>query len=303
MSTDWRALCQELLDHAECAQSNLGPDGEGLWDGDEDEGLFARAREALAQPEPEAVADGPAVPEGREPASVACEPSDGDLLQLMPEQFRADLGTVSRMAAHGAGPDIKPGLFRVSLNTGALEYARAVLARWGRPAPVPAEGEVAVLLRELRDAAFDRDGSDPEKSMFTRAADLLERQAAPVPAGEVAESSVAPVPEPALAKINGILSDSGRVLLTDVREALELARQALEQRKTAPAPVPVAERLPGVEDRDHEECCWWFYPETTDTLAVWVLGPGNAEWLISNPPSPTHWLPATALPLPQGEVE
>lgn len=84
--------------------------------------------ERLAKPEP----DGPAVPEGREPASVDEDPTDAELLELMPQQFRDDLATVSRLAAHGTSPDVTPGLFRVSLNTGALDYARAVLARWGR---------------------------------------------------------------------------------------------------------------------------------------------------------------------------
>ena len=85
--------------------------------------IVAAARAAL-------LADGPAVPEGREPASIAGEPSDEELLQLMPEQFRADLSTVSRMAADGAGTGVSPGLFRVILNTGALDFARAILARY-----------------------------------------------------------------------------------------------------------------------------------------------------------------------------
>ena len=58
---------------------------------------------------------------------------------------------------------------------------RAALAQ---PAP-PAEGEVAELAVFLRDAAFDLNGSDPAKSMLTRAADLLEqRYPAPVPVSE-----------------------------------------------------------------------------------------------------------------------
>lgn len=66
-------------------------------------------RAALSQPEPAGL-------------------SDEELLELMPQQFRDDLATVSRMAAHGAGSDVGPGLFRVSLNTGALEFARAAIA-------------------------------------------------------------------------------------------------------------------------------------------------------------------------------
>ena len=65
-------------------------------------------------------------------SSLGDGPSDAELLELMPQQFQADLATVSRLAAHGTSPDVTPGLFRVSLNTGALGYARAVLTRWGR---------------------------------------------------------------------------------------------------------------------------------------------------------------------------
>jgi hypothetical protein len=35
------------------------------------------------------------------------------------------------------GGRVKPGIFRVALNTAALEYAHAVLTRWGRPAIKP----------------------------------------------------------------------------------------------------------------------------------------------------------------------
>jgi hypothetical protein len=65
--------------------------------------------------------------------------TDEQLLELMPEQFRADLATASRLAAQDAGPDTKPGVFRVILNTGALAYARAVIAadRAARPIPAP----------------------------------------------------------------------------------------------------------------------------------------------------------------------
>jgi hypothetical protein len=63
--------------------------------------------------------------------------TDEQLLELMPQQFRDDLATVSRLASYGT--PVGPGLYRVSLNTGALAFARAVLARWGGAAvqPVP----------------------------------------------------------------------------------------------------------------------------------------------------------------------
>lgn len=61
------------------------------------------------------LADGPAVPDGREPASVVGEPTDAELLELYPLSM-TDLDD-------------------------AFAFARAVLARWGhQPAP-PAEGE------------------------------------------------------------------------------------------------------------------------------------------------------------------
>jgi hypothetical protein len=74
----------------------------------------------LAQPEPEGV-------------------GDVQIMELMPQQLQKDLATVSRLAAHGAGPDVGPGLFRVSLNTGIIEHCRAVLIHYTRPAtePVP----------------------------------------------------------------------------------------------------------------------------------------------------------------------
>lgn len=70
-------------------------------------------------------------PEHLAPQPVLEGPSDEELLELMPQQFRDDLATVSRLASYGT--PVEPGIYRVSLNTGALDYARAVLARWGRP--------------------------------------------------------------------------------------------------------------------------------------------------------------------------
>jgi len=48
---DFRVLAQELLQHARQTQALLI--GEGLWDVDDDEGLFDRADKALATPPPE----------------------------------------------------------------------------------------------------------------------------------------------------------------------------------------------------------------------------------------------------------
>ena len=58
----------------------------------------------------------------------------------------------------------------------ALAVARAVLARWGRPAP-PAEGEVAELASYLNQQAEGQDGCGwhHDAAILRRAADLLER--------------------------------------------------------------------------------------------------------------------------------
>lgn len=54
------------------------------------------------------------------------ELTDEQIMELMPKQLRDDLATVSRLAAYGT--DIKPGLFRVTLNTGILDFARTLIA-------------------------------------------------------------------------------------------------------------------------------------------------------------------------------
>lgn len=82
-------------------------------------------------------ADGPAVPEGREPASVNQHPTDAELLELMNKSMRDDLAEVSRLAALQAGTE--PGVFRVCLNYDVVQFARAVLARWVHPGWQPIE--------------------------------------------------------------------------------------------------------------------------------------------------------------------
>jgi hypothetical protein len=60
-------------------------------------------------------------------------PSDIELLQLMPEPMRDEFSYAAKVCSDVTGGQVKPGIFRVTLNTAALEYARAVLARWGTP--------------------------------------------------------------------------------------------------------------------------------------------------------------------------
>ena len=244
----YRAMCAELLD--EMAARPLILDRE----------LISCARALLAQPEPE-------------------ELTDEVLLELMPQQFRDDLATVSRVAAHGAGPDITPGIFRVSLNTGALDYARAVIAadRARRPTPQPpAGGEVGELVTWLRAFANGErhEGRPATAQSLARTADLLERLASP------ACYVLNPSPE-ALAALEA--AGPGRV------EAMPAERTVL-----VPVAQPVAvserpwEKEAGWLDLDNE--CWWCPPD------------GTPYWSFANPQMVYGgWvLPANALPLPQG---
>ena len=134
-------------------------------------------------------------------------PTDEELLELMPQGFRDDLALVSRMAAHGAGPEVQPGLFRVTLNTGALDYARAVWDRaralLAQPEPEvvgPSDEDVEAAARVIYGSMrFDRIDSTsdwvPNGNSFAQdearrcARAVLARygRPAPTPAGEVAK--------------------------------------------------------------------------------------------------------------------
>ena len=127
----------------------------------------------LRQEVTDALADEPAVPQGREPASVTGQPSD------------EELGLIYHDFCRGC---------EFMDQVGFEDAARAVLTRWGNPAPqLPTDGEVAEvmgLFRHWAEAYPDSVTVDPY--WLTRAADLLERQAAPVP---VSVSERLPGPE------------------------------------------------------------------------------------------------------------
>jgi len=76
--------------------------------------------------------DGSAVLNDREPTSVTTYPTDNELLELMPETMRDEFSYAARVCSDATGRQVKPGIFCVALNTAALEYARVVLARWGK---------------------------------------------------------------------------------------------------------------------------------------------------------------------------
>jgi hypothetical protein len=58
-------------------------------------------------------------------------PSDKELLELMPETMRDEFSYAAKVCSDATGGQVKPGIFRVALNTAAVEYAQAVLARYG----------------------------------------------------------------------------------------------------------------------------------------------------------------------------
>ena len=153
----------------------------------------------------------------------------------------------------------------------AIEYA---IARWGRPTPQPpADGEVGEVGEWLRAfaKAERRDGRLAGAQSLVRAAKFLQRFASPI------YLVIDPSPE-ALASLKA----AGPGII----EAMPAERTLL-----APVaqPVAVSERLPGPEDCEAGECWAW------DTAAEsW----NRTHYALCN--HFTHWLPANALPTPEG---
>ena len=110
---DFRALCAELVEAWDDLPWEYDFKGNvtGIHGDLFDESAVDRARAALSQPEPQ-------------------EPSDAELLELMPETMRDEFSYASKVCSDATGGKVEPGIFRVALNTAALEYAQAVLARY-----------------------------------------------------------------------------------------------------------------------------------------------------------------------------
>ena len=83
--------------------------------------VLTEARAFLAQPEPEC-------------------PSDKELLELMPETMRDEFSYAAKVCSDATGGQVKPRIFRVALNTAALEYAQ-VAAKWGADRQLKADAE------------------------------------------------------------------------------------------------------------------------------------------------------------------
>ena len=267
-SPDWRGLCEELLD--ELLARPLIPD----------RALIDRARALLAQPEPERVGLS-----DEELLELYRGPGTFSPVEFARAAIAADRARCGRPAPAPAGEVAKlvqpPG--RVGLTwQGVIDGLRDVLNDesedaiqrvWQRsrildaisvmeanpcPAPAPVEAEVAELaLKELERTMvllMPVTGKNKIKRFDTIRAALkrlheLENKADLSPAP--------PAPKPADGEVGELVADL-RMMASQAAEACQftdaenLSRAAalLEQRH--PAPVPVAERLPGPGDCDAE---------------------------------------------------
>jgi hypothetical protein len=62
------------------------------------------------------------------------EPTDEEIMELMPQQMRDDLAAAARALAGFDRANVKAaGAMRIILNRHAVDHARVVLARWGTP--------------------------------------------------------------------------------------------------------------------------------------------------------------------------
>jgi len=64
-----------------------------------------------------------------------CPLTDEQIMELMPQHVRDDLATASRALADQAGVEVSAGVFRVILNTGAVNFVHAVLEHLGYQIP------------------------------------------------------------------------------------------------------------------------------------------------------------------------
>ena len=193
MTTDFRALCAELVDAWDTARTP----SHFIDTADQSGGVIDKLRTALAEPDAAAFRPASLSPDALEQwdkaeaainASMArvrtlAAPARAALAEPEPEGApvwtEGICGDGAALLRDGVMVPIEEVV--QELNEGS--QARVVLDRWGRPAPQPADGEVAELVAWLREEADDYDciGETLASPKCRRAADLLERLSPPQP--------------------------------------------------------------------------------------------------------------------------
>jgi hypothetical protein len=105
--------------------------------------------------------------------------TDQELLALMPETMRDEFSYAARVCSDATGGQVKPGIFRVALNTAALEYARAVLSAADvKPTPNPSQIRSSLLAIRAQRAISETLRTDPVGWKGTRLARAMIREVA-----------------------------------------------------------------------------------------------------------------------------
>jgi hypothetical protein len=165
-----------------------------------------------------------------------------------------------------------------------IARARAALAE---PEPVKAEPDADHILRlaeiiRMVDGNHDKGANALAEAILSHPGNRwLPRAAQPEPVGAT----------------NHEIDDLAAEHLDGDRASTRDFARAVLARWGRPAitPIPVSERLPGAEDCDAEGRCWWHAPHRV-SAAHWIYR-RKGRWPEQQY---TRWLPANALPLPEG---
>ena len=259
MSTDWKALCEELIALVERCPVTSDTD----WIAERNELIvwFHSIRRAALATE----ADGQ--------ASVVGEPGDENCWEWYTYCPEEGLEMYSeREQAQSAAQSIMGSYEVAAYSDGWHEDMESV--SWGMLVPVE---QAQVVERKTAEPGGEFD----EWVKYELRPARYGHQPTPPAEGEVGA---------VVADLRMMASQAAEACQFTDAENLSRAADLLEQRH--PTPVPVAERLPGPEDCDGEGLCW-VWNRTAYTWGLFRLD------LTAH----SHWLPATALPMPQGEVQ
>jgi hypothetical protein len=305
MTDTYRALCAELV---RCWDAFTELRSHTCWDDppstDSVDDAVEKIRTALAQPEAEGPTDEAAdLPPAQETAPERIWLYLNGANEWLPFKYEDDVVWSSDQIDKSDIPYVRADLAR----------ARPALAQ---PEPEGPTDEDLLGLDELRDAwnaqadasnSWDELGMD--EIIWFAQQQALARWGRPTMAQPEAEG---PTDDEVLklAKHHSIAYTlNGSVIHplqegTDIREQLLAFAHDLRARwgRPAPAPIPVAERLPRPEDCN-EDCMLWLYtPDIIDPeVGSWTWA--HVDWVTDRDTDVTHWLPHWAMPLPTGTEE